>query len=58
MQLERNSEQMQTLKDEFDAFLKDFDTDMDFLANQADYNRIYKGFLSIYENQNVKPYFL
>ena len=31
---------------------------MDFLANQADYNKIHKEFISIYQNQCFKPYFL
>lgn len=58
MQFERNHELLGFLKEDFDSYLKDFDIDMDFLANQADYNRINKEFESIKENQYFKPYFL
>lgn len=48
MQFEKNNENLHTLKEDFDRFLKDFDIEMDFLANQADYNKIHKEFLSVY----------
>lgn len=50
MQFDWNNELLVGLKEDFDRFLKDFDIDMDFLANQAEYNWILKSFASIYEH--------
>ena len=33
MQFEKNNERIGNLKEDFDRFLKDFDIEMDFLAN-------------------------
>ena len=46
------------MKGDFELLSRDFDLDMDFLANQADYSRINREFEHLLQNVESPPYFL
>jgi hypothetical protein len=51
-------EGLKNVRGDFELLSRDFDLDMDHLANQADYNRINKEFEIVFLNSTFPPYFL
>ena len=49
---------MDEFKSEFDLFYKEFDMEMDFHANRAEFMKLLKGYEDLSKLSNKKPFFL